>query len=424
MNLNAQPGALVDEPEQIQEPQKQKRSRFAPERRKEVSIVRSQGACIRCRMLRKPCSGDDPCTTCQSIEGPRLWKESCTRVRLVDQFTLFKLGVHSKLAKAELDHVKEHVQLHVVSTTIETSHFDQPIAMMSLKVLQGCRDPSVPDGVAPRRILAIDSEFDDVPKKIDSYIKEMASMFIDHETSAFVKTSLNLAVELHKAQPDELLWNSIQLWTAAQILANPENKWKILAASHSLTQLVDISIDKATDPQTYTLLCNQLYAATEKRAEQLGKSTMTEIERRFIRKPNLDSTKFETFLTCTILLNCIERICWLFRMWANGLNKEDWPLGDVRPEDLAGQGDDFTDTLHMFMRVRSLQFKAVPSPEDGVLTPVDDGDKWFSKWLGSLKITIETLQKCQAGQFDLNDFRSLDGKYSSRVLTMQLVSRE
>lgn len=68
-----------------------------------------------------------------------------------------------------------------------------------------------------------------------------------------------------------------------------------------------------TNPQSYALLCAQLRSAAEKRGADLSKSVMSDLERRLIQKEK--GGTFETFLVAILLLNCVERICWLFRAW-------------------------------------------------------------------------------------------------------------
>ncbi|CAI6338732.1 unnamed protein product [Periconia digitata] len=41
-----------------------RRSTFSRERKEEVKSIRRRGACLRCRILKRACSGDDPCKTC------------------------------------------------------------------------------------------------------------------------------------------------------------------------------------------------------------------------------------------------------------------------------------------------------------------------------------------------------------------------
>lgn len=107
------------------------------------------------------------------------------------------------------------------------------------------------------------------------------------------------------------------------MLADSELRWKIFCnptlpptSMHSLAQPSDdgrMPIDEITNAESYGLLSSQLRAATEKRASQLSKSVMNDLERRLLQRQQ--SGWFETFLVSIILLNCVERTCWLFRSW-------------------------------------------------------------------------------------------------------------
>ena len=72
-------------------------------------------------------------------------------------------------------------------------------------------------------------------------------------------------------------------------------------------------IDDSTNPQSYALLCSQLRCAAEKRAAQLSKGVMNDLERRLLQRQH--SGWFETFLVAMVLLNCVERASWLFWTW-------------------------------------------------------------------------------------------------------------
>jgi len=72
-------------------------------------------------------------------------------------------------------------------------------------------------------------------------------------------------------------------------------------------------IDDSNNPESYALLCSQLRSAAEKRAAQLSKGVMNDLERRLLQRQN--SGWFETFLVAMVLLNCVERTSWLFWTW-------------------------------------------------------------------------------------------------------------
>lgn len=85
---------------------------------------------------------------------------------------------------------------------------------------------------------------------------------------------------------------------------------------HSLSQPSDegrLPIEEVSDPESYALVCSQLRAAMEKRAMQLSKSVINDLERRLLQRQK--TGWFETFLVAIVLLNCVERTCWLFRSW-------------------------------------------------------------------------------------------------------------
>ena len=65
------------------------RARFTDTRRKEVQQIRKRGACMRCRMLKKPCSDGTPCGTCKKVDSARLWKGTCLRTKLAEEFLLY-----------------------------------------------------------------------------------------------------------------------------------------------------------------------------------------------------------------------------------------------------------------------------------------------------------------------------------------------
>lgn len=122
---------------------------------------------------------------------------------------------------------------------------------------------------------------------------------------------------------DVQLERVLELWVATHILVDTELRWKTFSnptlpptSINALAPSSDegrLPIDDITNPESYALLCSQLRAATEKRTAQLSKSIMNDLERRLLQRQQ--SGYFETFLVALILLNCVERTCWLFRTW-------------------------------------------------------------------------------------------------------------
>lgn len=114
------------------------------------------------------------------------------------------------------------------------------------------------------------------------------------------------------------------LWKATKVLVDDEPRWKLTAnvVVQESSPPADVPIsdynvqmDEATNSETYDLVCSQLRAAAEKRGAQLSKNVMNDLERRLLRR--WQDSWFETFLVAIILLNCVERMCWLYRTWDN-----------------------------------------------------------------------------------------------------------
>lgn len=124
---------------------------------------------------------------------------------------------------------------------------------------------------------------------------------------------------------DTLLERVLELWLATHILVDTELHWRTFVnptlpptSMHTLAPSSDegrMPVDEVNNPESYGLLCSQLRSAAEKRAAQLSKTVMNDLERRLLQRQQ--SGWFETFLVALILLNCVERTCWLFRSWDN-----------------------------------------------------------------------------------------------------------
>jgi hypothetical protein len=165
-------------------------------------------------------------------------------------------------------------------------------------------------------------------------------------------------------------------------------------------------IDDASNPESYALLCSQLRAAAEKRTSQLSKTVMNDLERRLLQRQQ--SGWFETFLVALLLLNSVERSCWLFRTWDNenfaqrvsSLQVSDhaknteltrfsfykWPL-DKRPPYYASQGERFSDILHMLLKMRGLPPKTAIRPDTGILRAADGSDENAMRWFDMINLT-------------------------------------
>ncbi len=108
MSLNGAPRYSPAENTSFHGRAQKTRGKLSSSRRQEVQNMRKQGACIRCRMLRKTvwgphgrlshvvliaktcqCSGDNPCKACAAVASARVWKLDCIRTSIVREFELY-----------------------------------------------------------------------------------------------------------------------------------------------------------------------------------------------------------------------------------------------------------------------------------------------------------------------------------------------
>ncbi|KAJ5926632.1 hypothetical protein N7516_008405 [Penicillium verrucosum] len=436
MNPNTQAKGFVNEFGNSTKPMKPKvRGRFTAERRREVQDVRKKGACLRCRMLKKPCSGDTPCTTCASVESARLWKHPCLRTRLSDEFELYNANLNSTLAYHDTNSIKNQIKFEPYSGRIEVTHFEESNSFMTFSGLQGHRtsvsalDPQLQAlgddqfSGPSQEVYLLDADSDDIPAKLEMYIKKNASYFYERETSPFMKPTLLLAAELSQGKKDILLERVLELWVATHILVDTELTWKTYYnptlppnSLHSLSQPSDegrLPIEEVSDPESYGLLCSQLRAAMEKRASQLSKFVINDLERRLLQRQKCGW--FDTFIVAIILLNCVERTCWLFRSWDNENFSQRWPL-DKRPPYYFNQSDRFSDILEMLLRMRHIPPKATFRPDNGILKAVDGSDEHAVRWFDMIQLTPYFIEERKNAVFDPSDSRSLDFHHSANLL--------
>ncbi|KAH8693169.1 hypothetical protein BGW36DRAFT_301985 [Talaromyces proteolyticus] len=436
-NTSSSKGPFINDFGSPSKPSRPKvRGRFSADRRKEVQEVRKRGACIRCRMLKKPCSGESPCNTCASVESARLWKQPCIRTRLVEEFELYGAGLHTTLAYHDVNSTKAQGNFENYVGRIEAAHMDDSPLFVTFAGSIGHKaglsaiDPQlralVDDGQfsgSAQEMYMLDNDSDDLPGKLEVYIKKMAPSFIEAEPSGFMKQTLVLASQLAQDKKDLLLDRALELWYATHVLVDSELQWKLYynstlppTATNTLAPSSDegrVLIDRNANVDSYNLLCSQLRGAVEKRAGQLSKVVMNDLERRLLQRQH--TGWFETFLVAVILLNCVERACWLFTTWEDESFAGRWPL-DKRPQYYASQGDRFSDILHMLLRMRSLPPKTVVDTETGLLKAVENSDNSAILWFDTIQLSLGFLEQRQLAQFDAQNSRCFELKYASKIL--------
>lgn len=447
------------------------RGRFSDIRRKEVQEVRKRGACIRCRMLKKPCSGDNPCNTCQNVESARLWKQPCIRTRIADEFNLYSAGLHAVLSFHAVSQAKGQIGLNQVPGRIEATHYPDSGIVATFTPLKSLTpsevDPAIITGIVPSQLEVIDTE-DDIGGKLEQYVKAVVPSFFESEESAFMRITTSTSCSISSTNPENLLTKVLELWNLTRILNSPSLHWHFFLnpslaptlnpptiGTSDLEMINRTPISKTRNELSYNLIKSQLMGATEKRAAVIARNVMNELERRLLQRQQ--ANPFETFLVAVVLLACVERMCWLFRTWEdqttslplNGTISNDpqtneatadanlvqalqalpaddvdasqrhpsWPL-DKSPAYYSQQGERFSDILFMLLKMRGVPPKPEARATDGILSLLSEGgNEIIRDWYEGIGVTHELLAERRDARFIGLDPKEWELKYVGKIIS-------
>lgn len=338
------------------------RGKFDEPRRLEVAGVRTTGACIRCRMLKKPCSVGTPCHTCRNVESARLWTVTCTREKLIEVLQLFSDNVHMKDVLNKSQKMIGVYAFHTAPYQIEASHFPSPTtAYATFKaeegqlLTQGNIDPGLSGHFSAdvfRRL-----KEDDTSLILAAYVKRMQSYFVEKENSHFTRVTLSTAEQMYSKNQQTLLANALELWATVLVLINADIKWAFFERVNNDSPPGSGPII-GNDRPDVQYLNSQLKSAAEKRAMQLCKEVLVGLEARLAKRDR----PFETFLIAMILFNCIENCLWLLKSWEqDGFNTQ------TNPQTYISQAEHLTQLLKQLFHIRTMTPKVHIRPEDGIL---------------------------------------------------------
>ncbi|CAJ2512904.1 Uu.00g010230.m01.CDS01 [Anthostomella pinea] len=395
------------------------RARFDSSRRREVQEVRRIGACIRCRILRKTCSKGTPCDTCKKVLSPRVWRTGCVRTKLSEYIDLYSAGVQVVMAQKRINGYKSSHQLENVLNVVEVSHFPETGHKVVFQVLQGY--PKGGEGEngdnghvkvePPGPVILLDNNKEDVPGKVEGYMRRMLPEFIRREPSSHVRVTLEAADQLAKDTNDELLKRSLELWGIVEMM-DRERQWTMLVKSPR-DEVPDSWIKDETECEAYSNICMQLTAAAERKASIASKNLLNGIQR------NLQDGKtklgFPMFLTVILFLNCVEKTTWAFKAWDEENLRPKWPL-EKPPSNYTSQGHGLTELLRMLLVIRHILPKTSHPDPDAPITTEED-DPIIEKYFQDLNITPAYLHmRHEQNNFQPTDSRSLEFLFCAPLL--------
>lgn len=305
------------------------RGRFSDSRRKEVQNMRKMGACMRCRMLKKPCSNETPCSQCTKIDSARVWRQPCIRTKIAEEFNLYSAGLFAIRAFQNSNRAKEILNFDVVIGRVEARIFPSNLLFATFDVRVGhsltaatLQETNLEHGSAATPEVQMIATTDDVSVKLEEYIGKLAFDFYDSECSQIVGMGLAYARKIFTATQSVLIFRAVELEICTRLLCGElsfELFYNLTQPSQFAPVEIDLEMDNARHQQitpdsnkkTHELMASQMLAGVERRAAALSRNVMNELERRLLQRQQ--AHPFETFLISIILLSCVQRMCVLYK---------------------------------------------------------------------------------------------------------------
>lgn len=226
----------------------------------------------------------------------------------------------------------------------------------------------------------IDQDKDDVPSKIEMYMRDVLDLFIERESSRFMRITLETAKEQLARSPNELLRKALELWGLVESI-DRERQWSIVEkpSADAKDGRPIKEAENENDADIYTMMCMQLNAAAERKANSTSKALLNLMDRQLADSKT--KVGFHIFLTALIFLNCVEKSTWAFKAWEQDHLRPGWPL-ERDPSVFTQQGGNLAGLIKMLLGIR----KALPQTcrnADGKLA-TQDQDPDIVKYFSSL----------------------------------------
>ncbi|KAI0454769.1 hypothetical protein F5B21DRAFT_226132 [Xylaria acuta] len=394
--------------------QKHSRAKFDKDRRIEVQEVRRIGACIRCRILRKVCSKGTPCDTCKKVLSPRVWRTGCVRTKLSEFIDLYSAGVQVVMAQKRINGYKTSHHLENAGAVVEASHFPESGHTVTFQVFQGYPkevDENTMKLDSHTPVLLLDNNKEDIPGKVEAYMRNMLPEYITHEPSPHVRVTLEIAGQIARETNDELLKRSLELWGIVEMM-DRERQWTMLA-KFPQPEVEDQWIKDDTESEAYSNICMQLTAAAERKASVASRNLLNGIQRSL--QDGKTKLGFPMFLTVMLFLNCLEKTTWAFKAWDQENLRPKWPL-ERPPRAYTNQGHNLTELLRMLLVIRHVLPKTIQSDPDVPIVADGEGAD-VNKYFHLLDVTPHYLRmRYHENNFQPTDSRSLEFLFCAQLL--------
>ncbi|CRK29611.1 hypothetical protein BN1708_005025 [Verticillium longisporum] len=403
-----------------------KRKAYNPVRRKEVQAARKKGACIRCRILRKTCGLNDPCDQCRKIHGPRHWTYPCVRTHLNQSLTLYSAGLVVVLSQNRVNQARSAFELIQNGTKVRVAVWNDSVPMSlfalvtarpaspteDLKAEGEAAEPAKKDEAKVKhQAIMIDQDKEDLPARMETYVREMLPLLIERETSHFVRVVLEFAQKAEQKTGD-LVTRALELWGLIEILDH-ERSWTISEEQDGKFVAKTPDDDGGSTQDLYTLMTWQLSAAAERKANAVSQKLVNELQR--CLENGKVTLHFDVYLTILLLLHCLEKTTWTMKVWEMDDFRQRWPL-DRPPSAFTTQGQEIAELLKMLLALRKAHPKTFRG-HGGLLEVFEPQSQAVADFFGKLSLQYdEVVDRLKGNSFTPRSSSSLEFQFSGIVL--------
>ncbi|KAL8830258.1 MAG: hypothetical protein Q9170_005810, partial [Blastenia crenularia] len=399
------------------------RGRFTDLRRQEVQNIRKKGACIRCRMLRK--------TTCASVLSARVWKLDCVRTNIYKELEIFHAGTsHDSgpltmgprapglleiLSSRLLERRKssgvsesDRCSIRVGLSRSDASPMSFSARAYKLENAEITESRQAEEG---RTFFLLDEQMEQLSAKLLPYMQATVSLAQYTELDGLVGPTMRLSSRLKQEGNDRLLVQTLDLWALTQVMVSNPDDWHFFPNSSNTnpeeqgqpSTHMEVYEDGRSLSKSFDCVLGQLQAAAEHRASTISRAIMVDLERRLERKERCQG--FETFLVGILLLNCVERMCWVSQCISESSEGQDWPLANP-VEYYLNQAARFAEFISKLYKMRGLLVNVRQEPDNDILHTNATTAPLADKWLNELRLTSSALkERREARLFDSSNHR-------------------
>lgn len=360
------------------------RSRFTQERREEVRNIRKLGACLRCRMLKKPCSPGDPCETCSKVETARLWKRACVRTKLADELDVLDSGFYKTMAHEQVSAAAAGAPPSTTSAVTFTLRDEHEAPTLTLpSIICHISGPNRVRQEGSTTVEMIDFNSASIMDELGDYVQSSCRIAIEHEEDPWVRATLRTTLTITQQRFVKLLQSCLCLWCSTHLLTSQG----ISILSRRIVTNNGTN-GRTTGPESKSLMTLQINALLESLTSRYARRVATELEQRLQQRHKGTDTRLETLLASVVLFNSLEKMACSFHHCQNAV------------QDIPHRCDGVTDLLTMLLRVRGVPFPTAFDDQDRLVQRQSNPSQTPDAALSTVTALLETQCKEPAWMLD------------------------